>query len=129
MRCLTSPETNIALWCGSIIPTGSSMSGLSARTGRPGARRKKAWPYCHIDDTYNHMKTTLNIADTVMAEIKREAARQGRTMSELVETALRLLLRSQRKREKIVALPSFHSGGALVDIADRDALYQAMEGR
>jgi len=75
------------------------------------------------------MKTTLNIDDTVMAELKREAARQGRTMSELVETALRLLLRSRQKREKIVALPSLRSGGALVDIADRDALYQAMEGR
>ncbi len=86
-------------------------------------------PYLHINDTYYHMKTTLNIDDTVMAELKREAVRQGRTMSELVETALRLLLRSQRKREKIVALPSFRSGGAQVDIADRDALYQAMEGR
>lgn len=42
-------------------------------------------------------------------------------MSELVETALRLLLRSQRKREKIVALPSFRSGGALVDIADHES--------
>ncbi|MGD0334691.1 MAG: DUF6364 family protein [Xanthobacteraceae bacterium] len=75
------------------------------------------------------MKTTLNIDDTVMAELKREAARQGRSMSELVEMALRLLLRSQRKREEIVALQSFRSGGALVDIADRDALYQAMDGR
>jgi len=75
------------------------------------------------------MKTTLNIDDSVMVELKREAARQGRTMSEMVESALRLLLRSQRKREKIEALPTFHSGGALVDIADRDALYQAMEGR
>ena len=75
------------------------------------------------------MKTTLNIDDTVMAELKREAARQGRTMSELVETALRLLLRSQRKRGRLRALPRFHSGGALVDIAARDALYQAMEGR
>ena len=75
------------------------------------------------------MKTTLNIDDTIMAELKREAARQGRTMSELVETALRLLLRSHRKREKLVALPTFHSGGTLVDIADRNALYQAMEGR
>ena len=80
-------------------------------------------------DTYCHMKTTLNIDDSVMVELKREAARQGRTMSEMVESALRLLLRSQRKREKIEALPTFHSGGALVDIADRDALYQAMEGR
>jgi plasmid stability protein len=73
------------------------------------------------------MKTTLNIDDKVMANLKREAARQGRTMSELVESALRLLLRSQRKRHKIA--PTFHSGGALVDIADRDALYQAMAGR
>jgi metal-responsive CopG/Arc/MetJ family transcriptional regulator len=68
------------------------------------------------------MKTTLNIDDHVMAELKREAARQGRTMSELVESALRLLLRSQRKQQKIVALPIFRSGGALVDIADREAL-------
>ena len=75
------------------------------------------------------MKTTLNIDDTVMAELKREAARQGRTMSELVELALRLLLRSNRKPQKLVALPTFHSGGALVDIADRDALYHALEGR
>jgi hypothetical protein len=76
-----------------------------------------------------HMKTTLNIDDTVMAELKREAARQGRTMSELVETALRLLLRSQRKRGSVPALPKFHSGGVLVDVADREALYHAMEGR
>jgi len=26
-------------------------------------------------------------------------------------------------------LPTFNSGGELVDIADRDALYDAMEGR
>lgn len=75
------------------------------------------------------MKTTLDIDATVLAELKREAARQGRTMSELVETALRLLLRPQRKRRKIPALPKFRSGGALVDVADRNALYQAMEGR
>ncbi len=75
------------------------------------------------------MKTTLNIDDTVMRELKREAARQGRTMSELVETALRLLLHSQRKPGKIPALPTFRSGGTLVDVADRDALYHAMEGR
>ncbi len=77
----------------------------------------------------SHMKTTLNIDDTVMADLKREAARQGRTMSEMVETALRLLLQSQRKRTKIRPLPKFHGGGELIDVADRDALYDAMEGR
>ena len=76
-----------------------------------------------------HMKTTLNIDETVMAELKREAARQRRTMSELVETALRNLFKSQRKPTQLSPLPTFHGGGALVDIADREALYQAMEGR
>jgi plasmid stability protein len=76
-----------------------------------------------------HMKTTLNIDDGVMAMLKREAARQGRTMSELVETALRNLFQSRRKREALPPLPTFRSGGALVDIADREALYHAMEGR
>jgi hypothetical protein len=50
-------------------------------------------------------------------------------MSELVETALRLLFQAQRRRRPVPPLPSFKSGGYLVDIADRDALYQAMEGR
>ena len=79
----------------------------------------------------SHMKTTLNIDDTVMAQLKRESARQGRTMSELVETALRNLFRSQKqgRPEDLAPLPSFKSGGAMVDVADRDALYQAMEGR
>jgi hypothetical protein len=76
-----------------------------------------------------HMKTTLNIDDRVMGDLKREAARQGRTMSELVETALRLMFSAQRKRTKIRPLPKFHGGGELVDIADRNALYDAMEGR
>ena len=85
--------------------------------------------YLHPIDIVSHMKTTLNIDDTVMAQLKREAARQQRTMSELVETALRSLFRSQKKRQDIPPLPTFHSGGALIDVADRDALYQAMEGR
>ncbi len=75
------------------------------------------------------MKTTLNIDATVMAQLKREAARQGRTMSEMVESALRLLFRAPRKQGELPPLPSFHGGVELVDIADRDALYQAMEGR
>ena len=62
-------------------------------------------------------------------ELKREAARQGRTMSEMVETALRLLLRSQPRKGKLPRLPKFDSGDALANISDRDALYDAMERR
>ena len=81
--------------------------------------------YCMV----NHMKTTLNIDDSVMTLLRREAARRGCTMSELVESALRLMLRSQKKRGELPPLPTFKSGGPLIDIADRNALYQAMEGR
>lgn len=76
-----------------------------------------------------HMKTTLNIDDRIMVELKREAARQGRSMSELVETALRLLLEPKKGKDRLPPLPVMRSGGALVDIADRASLYQAMEGR
>lgn len=76
-----------------------------------------------------HMKTTLTIDDTVMARLKRESARSGRTMSELVETALRRLLQTRPEAVELKPLPSFTSGGALVDVADREALYRAMEGR
>ena len=75
------------------------------------------------------MKTSLNIDDSVIERLEREAARQGRTMSEVVESALRLLFEMRRKRPDLPPLPSFASGGALVDIADREKLYEAMEGR
>jgi hypothetical protein len=75
------------------------------------------------------MKTTLNIDDTVMARLRRESARTGRTMSELVETALRHLLQRKPDAVPLSPLPSFDSGGALVDIANRDALSNAMDGR
>lgn len=75
------------------------------------------------------MKTTLNIDETVIAQLKHEATLQGRTMSELVETALRLFLGSRPKRKHIPPLPTFHGGGTLVDIADREALYGVMEER
>jgi len=75
------------------------------------------------------MKTTLNIDDSVMAFLKKESARRGCTMSELVESALRLLFQQQKKRQELPPLPTFKSEGSLVDIADRQSLYQAMEGR
>ena len=74
-----------------------------------------------------HMKTTLNIADSVMRDLKREAARQGRTMSELVETALRRLLQHREEPTDLPPLPTARSGGHLTDVANREALYQAME--
>lgn len=78
---------------------------------------------------FSHMKTTLNIDDSVFARLKQEAARQGKTMSDLVETGLRLLFKASREQRKLAPLPSFRSGGHLVDISNRDALYDVMDER
>ena len=73
------------------------------------------------------MKTTLNIDARVLARLKQEAARRRCTMSELVEGALRTVLERKAQPRQAVKLPSFHSGGHLVDVADREALYEAMK--
>jgi hypothetical protein len=73
------------------------------------------------------MKTTLVIDDTVIARVKREAAERRCTMSQVVESALRLHLDRPSPPKKLPPLPSFDGGGYLVDIADRNALYNAME--
>jgi hypothetical protein len=83
----------------------------------------------HIDGMLFHIKTTLNIDDRTFVELQRYAAAHGQTMSEVVETALRQLLRRRTVSGGLPPLPSFASGGALVDVADREALYGAMEGR
>lgn len=75
------------------------------------------------------MKTTLNIDDRVMQRLREEAARRGRTMSELVEAGLRRVLEEPaREPEPLPDLPRWRSGGASVDVANRDELYGTMEG-
>jgi len=73
------------------------------------------------------MKTTLNISDAVMMQLKEEAARQGKTMSEMVETALRILFQKKNQTTDLPELPTFDSGGTRVNIANRETLYDVME--
>lgn len=73
------------------------------------------------------MKTTFVLDDRVVDRLKREAARSGRTMSEIVEAAIRRLLDERTPSMELPDLPMFRSGGYLVDISDRDALYPTME--
>ena len=70
------------------------------------------------------MKTTLNIDDHLMQELKVEAARRGVTMSALVESGLRLVLIGDRIESStdLPPLPAWNSGGFTVDVADRRAL-------
>ena len=81
----------------------------------------------------SHMKTTLNIDETVMRRLREEAARRGTTMSQLVEAGLRRVLGEEPatapSRRALRSLPRWRSGGARVDVANRDALYDLMDGR
>lgn len=73
------------------------------------------------------MKTTINISDKIYYDVKQEAARTGVTMGYLIEAALRKHLQAREKEIELPPLPSFSSGGELVDISNRDALYDVME--
>jgi Ribbon-helix-helix protein, copG family len=74
-----------------------------------------------------HMKTTLEIEGSVMRRLKERAAREGTTLSEIVEGALRAYLKELDQPKELPPLPTWNSGGFLVDIDDRNALYDAMD--
>jgi len=73
------------------------------------------------------MKTTLVLDDTVVRRLKERAAQDRVTMSALVETALRRLLDEPDQSAVLRPLPLFKNRRLLVDVADRESLYDAME--
>jgi hypothetical protein len=74
------------------------------------------------------MKTTLEIDEQVMRALKAKAAREGTTMSELVEQALRAMLEERApRRPKLPPLPSWDGGGLTVDVSDREKLYELFD--
>jgi hypothetical protein len=77
------------------------------------------------------MRTTLDLDDGLVREAKKRAAREGRTLTSMVEEALRLLLTRRRHGRSYRLQWPTRRGEALpaVDIADRDALFDVMEGR
>lgn len=78
------------------------------------------------------MRTTIRIDDRLLAEAKAQAARSGRTLTAVVEDALRAALRRRDERgaKRPPDLPISH-GGRLqpgVDLDDSSALLDLMEG-
>lgn len=74
-----------------------------------------------------HMRTTLILPDHVVRELKRRAARNGQTLSDVVAETLRRGLGKDDAASRLPPLPTLPLGRALVDVSDRDALYRAME--
>jgi hypothetical protein len=75
------------------------------------------------------MKTTLNIDDTLLLRAKATAAREGMTLTALIEEALRARLTPRpRRAPPRVTLPTV-KGTALpaIDIASREALFELLD--
>jgi hypothetical protein len=76
------------------------------------------------------MRTTINIDDDLLAEAKQVAARTGRSLTAVVEDALRESLhRRHQTASRAVELPVFGEGGVQpgVDLDDSAALLDLME--
>jgi hypothetical protein len=75
------------------------------------------------------MKTTLVLDDALVDRVRERAKERGVSMSSVVEEAIVRMLAQPAvpaAREPI-DLPSFPMGPFLVDITDRDALYDALD--
>ena len=78
-------------------------------------------------------RTTIRLDDNLLKEIKRAAADSGRTLTAVIEDAVRQSLsrRQAPGRRRRVRLPTFRGRGVLpgVDLDDSSALIERMEGR
>ncbi|MBI4817083.1 MAG: type II toxin-antitoxin system VapB family antitoxin [Deltaproteobacteria bacterium] len=78
------------------------------------------------------MRTTLDIDDELLDSARRRAAERGSTLTAFVEQALAAALAAPSRRSKRFVLRWKTHRGSLragVDIADRDGLFDVMEGR
>jgi hypothetical protein len=74
------------------------------------------------------MKTTLVLDDSLVERVRERAKRRGVSMSSIVEEAIVLMLTEKVTPDQSpLELPSFNSGGYLVDITDRNAMYDALD--
>ena len=78
------------------------------------------------------MRTTLNLDDNLIRAAKRRAADMGQTLSATIEAALREILEKDKKPKHAYRFRWKTVKGGVqpgVDLADRDALIDRMEGR
>lgn len=78
-----------------------------------------------------HMRTTIRLDDRLLAEAKAFAARTGRTLTSVIEDALRRLMAPEKGAQRSrVRLPVSSQKGGLregVDLDDSAALLDLME--
>lgn len=77
------------------------------------------------------MRTTIRLDDQLLTETKQLAARTGRTLTAVIEDALREMMARRQQVAKLprVRLPTFSGNGLLpgVDLDDSAALSDLMD--
>lgn len=80
-----------------------------------------------------HMKTTIEIADTLLTEARRLAVREHTTLRSLVEEGLRLIVQEHKRAPRFrLREASFRGKGLRPEISDGDwdrIRLMAYEGR
>ena len=84
------------------------------------------------------MEVTFDINEEIVECLRQEANSRGKTMSALVESALLMALpqgnlpKAARPSDKpaeepLLPLPTWNSGGFMVDISNREELYRVLD--
>ena len=85
------------------------------------------------------MEATFDINEETLEVLRLEAERSGKTMSALVESALEMALPqgllnrpkteppADSVRKPLPPLPTWNSGGFLVDISNKEELYRVLD--
>lgn len=75
------------------------------------------------------MRATINVPDALAEAAKARARAEGRTFTSLIEEGLRSVLARAEEPAPIEPLPAYGdpAGRPLVDLADRDALWSALD--
>jgi hypothetical protein len=78
------------------------------------------------------MRTTLDIDDRVLRQAKKLAAEEGKSLTLIIEEALRERLSPRTRVRKKFKIRLLTKTGRIIpgtNLADRDLLYERMEGR
>lgn len=70
----------------------------------------------------------MNLPDSLLEAARDRAREEGRTVTSLVEEALRnLLLDPQSRSRTAVTLPTWEGGRLLVDLDDKEAVWEILD--
>ena len=86
-------------------------------------------------DTYRHMKTTIEISDSLLDEVKKLAAKEGTTVRAFVEQGLRKVVAERKSRGEFhLRKATFKGKGLQPGVEDatweriRESIYQGRGG-